>query len=112
MVDKKYLIFIGGEVYQQEFTARYERLMRFARQRAAGYFKGGNGILRDEAAEKAMDAVIEVWKDRPVELKSYDEEEAKKIIHHSLRNASLTRKVQPSKVVGEEYDNMHGYKLV
>ena len=111
-MDKNYLIFIGGEVYQEEFTALFERLKTFATQRAAGYFKGGDGILRDKAAEDAMDAVTEVWRTRPVEPKSYDEEEAKKIIHNSIRNASLTKKVQPINLEGDEFNNMHGYKLV
>jgi len=97
---------------QTEFNQLYDRLRRYANQRAAMYFRGGDGILRNQAAEDAMDAVIEVWKDLPVSRESYNEENAKQIIHNSVRDSGRKREVQPINTIGEEYDGMHDYKII
>ena len=98
---------------QQAFNDLYDELRKYATQRAASYFRGCDGVLRDNAVEDAMEAVIEVWKDRPVVIDSYNREEAKKIIHDAIRQSSRKRTLQPAYLTNEEqqeYYGFHGYK--
>ena len=93
-------------MYQEQFTQLYNRLLKYAYYRAGRYFR--DDALRQDAADKAMNDTVDTW----IKEGCYDEEVAKRTIQSSLRQSSRKREVEPVSVEGEEYNGMHGYKII
>ena len=93
-------------MYQQQFTEIYNRLSRYAYYKAGRYFR--DAVLRQDAADEAVNDAVDAW----INGQLYDEELAKRTIQSSLRQASRKRDVEPVNIEGDEFNNMHGYRLV
>ena len=70
-------------MYQEEFNQLYDRLFKYAMNRAARYFN--DFILREDVADKALEEVVVYWTEK---CDGYNEDEAKRIICDSVRNWS------------------------
>ena len=92
-------------INQEQLTQSYNRLMKHAYYKAGRYFR--DKVMREDAAMEAVNDAVDLW----IREGCYDEDMARTRIESSLRQSSLTKKLEPITVYGEQYENTHGYEV-
>ena len=92
---------------QVEFNNLYDKLLKFALHRARAYFHDQS--MCQDAAEAALNKFVDAY----METTGVNDLEAwaKTVIVNSLKNTSRDRELEPTNVVGQEFENFHGYEV-
>ena len=99
---------MDASMTQVAFNQLYDKLSKYALYWARQYFRDDS--LAYDATDEAMDKFVDAVISNPEinDLVAW----GKTIISNSLKNSARGRKLEPITVVGEGYENMHGYMIV